>query len=285
VDPDGSIVQYVWDFGDGTTGFGSTVLHTFSAGIFSVKLTIIDNGGASASSTISVGVVNQVPKAVASASPDSGLSPLSLAFSALGSSDFDGSIVKYIWDFGDGTSGSGSNLTHTFVTSGFYFATLVVTDESGATAKTQVGVLVGKTFTPQSSQLKLNFKRDGNDKFTLSTKSLPCDPALNAAGLSGEIRIGTLVYGFTLDAKGKYKAAPLTIQFVPSKRSFKVTLNQASLAGTVASLGARDDTLKNSPVVIPFALSFSDGSVYGFTRLIYNYSSKRGVSGTASFRP
>ncbi|MBS3813464.1 PKD domain-containing protein [Candidatus Bipolaricaulota bacterium] len=46
VDPDGSIDEYEWDFGDGDAGSGSTVNHTFEgAGIYPVKLTVTDDGG------------------------------------------------------------------------------------------------------------------------------------------------------------------------------------------------------------------------------------------------
>ncbi len=47
-DPDGSIVQYLWDFGDGKGGGGKTVTHTYSAGgTYPVTLTVIDDGGSS----------------------------------------------------------------------------------------------------------------------------------------------------------------------------------------------------------------------------------------------
>ena len=50
-DPDGSIVSYVWDFGDFTTGTGAVASHTFGAGSYTVRLTVTDNRGASSSST------------------------------------------------------------------------------------------------------------------------------------------------------------------------------------------------------------------------------------------
>lgn len=51
-DPDGSIVTYDWDFGDGSTGSGAVVTHTYdppTGGVFTVTLTVTDNMGASAS--------------------------------------------------------------------------------------------------------------------------------------------------------------------------------------------------------------------------------------------
>ncbi len=55
-DPDGTIVQYGWDFGDFNTGAGETVSHTFGAGQYTVRLTVTDDDGATASSTTVISV-------------------------------------------------------------------------------------------------------------------------------------------------------------------------------------------------------------------------------------
>ena len=59
-----------------------------------------------------------------------------VAFDASGSSDTDGTIIGYTWDFGDGNTGSGMTVTHTYTTQGNYTATLTVTDNDGATDTT-----------------------------------------------------------------------------------------------------------------------------------------------------
>jgi photosystem II stability/assembly factor-like uncharacterized protein len=57
VDPDGSIVSYVWDFGDGSSGIGAAVDHIYSASaIFNAALTVTDNSGAMGSATIAITV-------------------------------------------------------------------------------------------------------------------------------------------------------------------------------------------------------------------------------------
>jgi PKD repeat protein len=52
-------------------------------------------------------------------------------FDGSGSIAVTGTIVKWTWDFGDGTTGTGANVTHTYNTSGDYFASLTVTDSNG----------------------------------------------------------------------------------------------------------------------------------------------------------
>ncbi|MEN6341135.1 MAG: PKD domain-containing protein [Methanospirillum sp.] len=78
--------------------------------------------------------VNQDPVAELAASPLSGVVPLTVAFSASGSSDSDGTIESYLWDFGDGSSGNGVSASKIYTAPGTYTATLTVTDNEGARA-------------------------------------------------------------------------------------------------------------------------------------------------------
>lgn len=66
-DPDGTITNYLWDFGDGTTGNGAYVNHTYSAGSFTAKLTVTDNSGASNSKTLTI--LSKAPVSTADTSP------------------------------------------------------------------------------------------------------------------------------------------------------------------------------------------------------------------------
>ena len=88
------------------------------------------------------GPTNLAPVAVASAAPTSGNAPLSVAFDAAGSSDADGTIVSYAWDFGNSTSGTGVTATGNYPAGGVYTATLTVTDDGGATGTSSVTITV-----------------------------------------------------------------------------------------------------------------------------------------------
>ena len=145
-DSDGSIVSYAWDFKDGETGNRETISHTFSSiGSYNVKLTVTDNEGATDSTTKNITVTetpNQSPIASFTAKPTSGITPLTVSFNASSSSDSDGSIVSYQWDFKDGNTGSGQTITHTFSSTGSYNVELTVTDNDGATGSATKNVTV-----------------------------------------------------------------------------------------------------------------------------------------------
>ncbi len=85
---------------------------------------------------------NVAPTAVAGASPTSGLTPLPVVFSSTGSSDTDGTIVSYLWDFGDGATSTAANPSHTYTTVASHVATLTVTDDLGATGTDNVTIVV-----------------------------------------------------------------------------------------------------------------------------------------------
>ncbi|HMW02473.1 MAG TPA: glycoside hydrolase family 44 protein [Acidobacteriota bacterium] len=84
--------------------------------------------------------VNQSPVASATANPTTGAAPLAVSFNGSASTDPDGSIVSYAWNFGDTTSGSGVTTSHTYTTAGTYTATLTVTDNGGKTASTSLTI-------------------------------------------------------------------------------------------------------------------------------------------------
>jgi glucose/arabinose dehydrogenase len=77
------------------------------------------------------GSANRNPEAVASADKTSGPLPLTVAFSGDGTTDADGDPLTYTWNFGDGSSATGKNVSHTYETKGVYTATLTVTDGRG----------------------------------------------------------------------------------------------------------------------------------------------------------
>ncbi|KAF0188362.1 MAG: PKD domain containing, partial [Desulfobulbaceae bacterium] len=144
-DSDGTIVSYLWDFGDGGTAVTSTASYTYStAGIYTVTLTVRDNNGTvgKAQSSVTVQAANKLPTAVVTLSPQSGKAPFDMGFSASGTTDVDGTIVSYAWTFGDGGFAVTDIGNHTFTAAGVYIVTLTVTDNNGGVSKAQGTVTV-----------------------------------------------------------------------------------------------------------------------------------------------
>lgn len=106
-------------------------------------------GEYSISGTVSA-TTGQPPVAALSANPTSGTVPLTVNFSAVGSTDPDGSVVAYSWTFGDGTTGTGASTSHTYQSAGSYVAALTVTDNSGLTASKAVTITVNPQVTTTS---------------------------------------------------------------------------------------------------------------------------------------
>ncbi|WP_247728329.1 PKD domain-containing protein [Halovivax limisalsi] len=85
---------------------------------------------------------NQPPSAGFDISPTDPAVDETITFDASASSDPDGSITSYEWDFGDGSTGSGETDTHSYSAAGEYTAELTVTDDAGATDSTTQTVMV-----------------------------------------------------------------------------------------------------------------------------------------------
>ncbi|MFF9687102.1 PQQ-dependent sugar dehydrogenase [Streptomyces sp. NPDC014623] len=85
------------------------------------------------------------PLARATADRTSGKAPLTVRFSSAGSSDPDGDPLSYAWKFGDGTTSTAADPSHTYSTDGRYTAELTLSDGTGNTATASVLVTVGNT--------------------------------------------------------------------------------------------------------------------------------------------
>jgi len=156
VDPDGQIVQYRWDLNsDGRVDVtGPRVSARFnSARNFLATLTVIDDRGASSSSSQTVNVgqrpTNQPPQALFSFAPNAPTVNERITFDASTSRD-DGSIVDYRWDFNsDGhVDAIGLNVATAFNTPGTFTVTLTVVDNAGLSNSTQKNITVTNPSAP-----------------------------------------------------------------------------------------------------------------------------------------
>ncbi len=176
-DPDGFVGNIEWLFDDGGSYWGSPAYHTFTTtGQHIVTLRVYDARGAIGTTTltINIGGVNQPPVANASVTPTSGNAPLTVQFSPAGSSDPDGTVVAYHWDFGDvfGYTSSDPNPTYIYQYAGTYTATLTVTDNNNVSASDTVTIIVSPA---------------GNTVLRSTAINLSATPQGKKVGLTGNV--------------------------------------------------------------------------------------------------
>ena len=146
-DPDGHIVRYDWDFGDGETGRGVQVTHTYrDDGEYQVRLTVRDDRGAEGTAIATVTVLNPPPVARFTWRPAEPVVGQTVVFDASPSYDPASlgtkEVVGWHWDFGDGTQGEGRVVEHVYMLPGEYEVTLVVFDNDAAQNSSQAVVKV-----------------------------------------------------------------------------------------------------------------------------------------------
>ncbi|WP_144393522.1 PKD domain-containing protein [Pleionea sediminis] len=128
-DDDYPIQSHEWSFGDGQSSMEQNPTHTYTnSGSYTVELTVTDtNGGTSSiSKQVTVSTTDVVPDASFNHSANGFV----VSFTDT-STDSDGTITQWSWDFDDGNTSSDANPTHDFGTAGTYFVSLTVTDNDG----------------------------------------------------------------------------------------------------------------------------------------------------------
>ena len=146
-DPDGEIVEWFWDFGDGTTETGVTVTHSYpDPDIYFVELMVTDDDGATDYYGTSV-VINQPNRPPTNPIVDStilvGIPNTEYIFTMV-STDPDGDDIRYIVDWDDGTydetgylpDGAIATLNHTWTSAGIYIVNVSAVDENNAASGT-----------------------------------------------------------------------------------------------------------------------------------------------------
>ena len=151
-DPDGAVVGYRWDFdGDGSYEFDAgsdpTVLYTFTTpGTRTVRLEVSDADGGSALAQQAVRVT-QPPLASLVVSPATITAGQSATFDATGSTDPDGSIVRYDWDLdGNGTyentTGTSPQTTRSYPNRGTIPVSVRAVDDDGGRGTASASLVV-----------------------------------------------------------------------------------------------------------------------------------------------
>ena len=139
---------------------------------------------------------------------------VALAFTGTASTDNLG-IASYAWDFGDGTSATGSSGSHTYATPGTYTATLTVTDRSGNSDSTTAMVTVQDTMAPTA--------RGGGDRTVDEGQPLFFD----ASASSDNVGVATYAWDFGDNASSS-QAAATHVYSTPGTYSASLTVTDAA---------------------------------------------------------
>jgi PKD repeat protein len=146
-----SPTQWIWDFGDGSTGTGSNPDHIYQAtGVYDVTLTASNPSVTDSRTKNQYITVINIPRADFVADKTQGSAPMTIAFT-------DKTLnapTSWKWDFGDGSTSADQNPSHTYTTLGTYTVTLTASNKDGVDSTTKTNY-ISTTLAPLA-----NFKAD-----------------------------------------------------------------------------------------------------------------------------
>ncbi len=227
-DPDGTIEGYLWDFGNGDERTEETVTYRFpETGSFTVTLTVTDNEGAQSSAILYLSVSpalmeNEHPNAQFTALASSYVN-LPVSFDGGASSDADGDIVSYRWDFGDGSQALGRTASHRFEVSGNYEVILTVRDDDGAEHSTSRTIAIqAPAGTPPAADA-------GSDVITLVGREITF---IGSASADSDGEISEYIWDF---ADGNMAFGETATHSYDEPGSYTVVLSVLDNEGNIAS--------------------------------------------------
>ena len=229
-----------WDFGDGQTDAGVTIIHRYlRPGTFTITLSVTSDTKATSTSSRTINVSATLPATTANFtfSPTNPAINQDVIFTSGGGPGGGGPggpggfvpIASYAWDFGDGGTGTGSPVTHRYARGLTYTVTLRVTADTGLSAMTSRPITVSASLPA------------GSANFTFS----PTDPFVGDSvffNASSSTSSGTFTWDFGDGTSGS--GVTPTHQFSLA-RTYTVTLTVVNVLGQSAT------TSKTVPVVSP----------------------------------
>lgn len=203
---------------------------------------------------------NSRPAAVLTTDVTSGFAPLTVAFSASGSSDPDGDAITYAWNFGDGVTASGINKSHTFTTAGSYNATLTVSDGTLSNSKSvtitvseEDVAVTGVTMSQTSATLADGATLDLNatvapanatNKSVSWTSSNTSVATVNSSGLVSAVSAGSATITVTTADGNKTATCVITVT------ATSIPVTSVSISQTSATL-EDGETIDLNETILP----------------------------------
>jgi len=269
-DPDGFIAKWEWDFGDGESGVGESISHTYDTpGTYDVTLRVTDDDSATATAqrTITVtaaeepGGAGAGPTASFTATPLVGPAPLSVTFNASASAYAGHAITYYSWDFGDGVTGTGMTTTHTYaplVTSTYNVVLRIIAADNteGTTTKSITATVTPAT--PPTNAPTASFK--ASKSTGLAPLTVEFDPSASEAATGHDILSYNWLFG---DDHELLKTTDDTVTHsyttADSSHTYTCRLTVVDDEGR-AGTASRGITVRNHQPVAGFRMKFAGGT-------------------------
>jgi len=170
----GVIASRVWDFGDGAQSSDQNPIHTYiTADTLTVSLTVNGPGGTDTETKTNYIIVREQPPVAAFAADTTiGEIPFTVTFSDSST----GVISTWLWDFGDGQTGTEQNPVHVYTTADTFTVTLTVAGPGGTDSESKVDYIIAQIFNdiddkwagiPTEYQLRQNYPNPFNPQTTI----------------------------------------------------------------------------------------------------------------------
>lgn len=259
---------YSWNFGDGSTATGLTPTHAFGApGTYTVTLRVTNPQGQSAatSRTVTVAATSPTVSSSFTFSPNNPGPQQDVLFDASASRPTDGT---YVWTFGDGTSGSGRQVTHRYGQAGNYTVTLVVSNQFGQSAASSRNVNVTATSPQVVASFTLSPANPGMNQpvFFNASASLPTNATFNWTFGDGNTATGVMPT-HTYTAAGTYTVT-LTVRSSTGQQASTtrtLTVTTATVVGAAFTFSPTDPSITRSTNNVIFDASPSTGTITAYT--------------------
>ena len=214
-------LTYVWDMGDGSTVTGDSVTYAYADdGVFTVTVTVSDDAGATDTSSAVITVDNVAPTIDALTGDLSGFEGQLLSWTATTSDAGVADVLTHAWDFGDGTTATGTQATHAYPDEGQYVVTLTVTDDDGGSSSQSLTITVGNV-APVITSLTIPA---GDEGTPIAMSMTATDAGVN----------DTITYAWDF-GDGTTATGPSTTHTFQDDGTFFVTVTATDNAGAVGS--------------------------------------------------
>lgn len=256
-DLDGTVVSYSWAFGDGATGTGSVVTHSYNpAKTYTVTLTVTDNGGVTGSTSSQITITDRPPVVSFTPSPMTASTGQTITLS-ISVSDPDGSISTTRVDWGDTItqlySGAITSATHSYASTGsstsqIFTIIVTATDNNASYTSTSSQVTINDrvpspSFNPSSTSLSTG------QNVTLTISATDPDGTVTALKVDwGDGTIDTLPGTATSDVHSYSSTGTSTSSI------FTITVNATDNSGSTGKYSSQV-TVSDRPPVVTFTES------------------------------